>query len=324
MGTITAATAIIHFVGLCVFTTQTRPAWTDLTAKSVPSSAYAREAPTRPIQQTAVPYLVAVLPVVDTSSGIDSHKALIAFRQSQVVLANGWKPSLLRSDVPYDHDHLLFVELTKDQVSFVATGVNGPSLAGFPLTLPSLKKLYTKPGLTPNMNADYTQAASYVQAAAVFDLPVGSLNACMAGQNNTRFDTLLKLNTDCFLLIVSGTKTLVLKALDNDDTVLVENLPWGYAAGDPKYAPSPTPHYHVYCDMVGVDGNTCTSTGFPKATDHGLASSTNSTAPITQCKYNAMNAPLERGRVTVGARGSKGPPPGTAAASFECSNTQWP
>ncbi|HYM60022.1 MAG TPA: hypothetical protein VEZ11_03925 [Thermoanaerobaculia bacterium] len=291
MATTTAASALIHFIGLCVFTAQPNaPALTAGT--NSPRAVFASDV--RTAAQTAPApdaRRIVILPRV-AHTNVEDHTALIAFRQSQLVFATGWKPAVLRRDKPaYNRDPLLYVPLHGERVRFVTNGFDGVTMMMRPLVLPSLKTLYN----IENLKQEYSPP-SFAAAAAVFDVPAAALSACAGGDGN-RFDTELKLQSDGVLIVTSGTKTIVVRLRPGDATVIVANVPLSLAQGrfDTNASVHTMPHYSVYCAMGGVDQTTCLSKSFPEAES------------LSACPDTGFD-----------------PENSARAASFECSNSQWP
>lgn len=296
MATTTAATAIIHFIGLCVFTTHTDgPAPNATAGANAPRAVFARSVQNASVSSPAPkPSRVVILPRV-SHTDVEDHTALIAFRRSQLLFATGWKPRTLRQDKPnYDRDPLLYVPLNGEQVRFVANGFNGRAIGNRPLALPSLKDLFN----ILNLKQEYSPP-SYSGAAAVFNVPAGTLSACSGGNGGLRFDTELVLHSEDILIVTSDTKTIVLKVRTGDATAIVANVPLSLAQGrfDANAKLHTIPHYSVYCAMGGVDETTCLSKSFPGP------------EKVSACPDTLMLAGAENT---------------TQAASFECSNSQWP
>ena len=186
------------------------------------------------------------------STHIEQHVALLVFREDIVVNDSQWKAKRIVSTFRNAEELAAYkyVELTGEHVTFVVDSPSNP-LAKLPADMPRLPTCGRSTGeLTSGFQWPYTQAA------AVVDIPEGTLSACHARKvANGRIDTTLRLNTTGTLTIVGAksgvVKTLVLNTTNNP-TIYLANVPPPRGKG---LAASHTAarHFLAYYRMIGKD-----------------------------------------------------------------------
>jgi hypothetical protein len=315
---------IIHFVGLCVLTTQpvgperAQSAATARTALAAPTQVVIvmPRVPEQPYDPTANPTRVAsvstrhrlgevVEPLPTTQIDVEPHTAMLLFEHWYPRTSSGWTISPLNDTYDY-------VRLNGEQISFIADGPN--ERARIPKSLGHLEG---------TLRDDY-RPPGYKAAAAVFNIPKGRIGVCISAAVSVhgRRDTQLLLNNSGTITIRSGSKSL---QLPGDAVLYAANVPMGYAAAHELhpgegYAAN---HLIAYCRMTGTFGD-CKMPRLDAEDCKRLTSG--DPDPCPSCLQNDM-------RVGHTARTRKGsaivktetlPPPPVELASFECSNTQWP
>jgi hypothetical protein len=310
MPTVTAGQALLHFVGLCVFTTQPistyQTANLPLARMAVPATSRSEvvvllpkvgsgtmphmpdmPATARTSASTRVRYVVPT-PVPQTPV-VEPHTALIAFRTRDlhVRASTGFAiEDLGRSGFSY-------VKLNGEHITFQANGSNQAISLG--KALPHIKDVW-------NANSDFIPGYKpplYSAAAAVLEIPAGTLNVCTGNtDSHSRIDTEVTLNNDGVLVIYAGpTKKIT---LDGNALVIIANVPLLYATG--QEAANNGPHYWAYCAMEAGTVNGCVA---PRST---------ATDPIHRCQDPTMRTADDQQEL----------PPQVMLVSFECSNTQFP
>jgi len=309
------AQAVIHFVGLMVFTTQFVAPDVSLlrTTDSVSVKSKSQVVAILPrVGRTVIPFhderakqMIARSAPTEApvpTEEVEPHAAWIIFEDWTLINQEGWNVRPLGNDPA--SNAFDYVELDRDQVSFVADRPNPPARvpAALPHTGGSLKAEYAPP--------------AYPAAAAVFNIPVGAITICRSNAVGVsgRVDTELRLNNSGTITITSGKKKLT---LDTNGVVYVVNVPPAYARSH-DLTHQARNHYLIYCRMVGTADNVC-SAGFLRMD-----------GPCLSCSENQQLPPppgggSKTGEVNTRARQKYVPPPTPVRlASFECSNTQYP
>jgi hypothetical protein len=348
----TPTQVLIHFVGLCLFTSQvpndcgnhvilpqviyTDPSsWIASDAASAPKPVVAstRQSNAKPAAAPAAqpavpgnapsdhPHVAAtqIGPAVHfgPSPHVEDHVAILAFPTASLApgsVVNWGTPIALPNTGTLAYS---YVKLDGDRVRFETNTNDNPIATLANVKLPPLQKLcgpnaLTSPFLPP-----------YEGAAAIFDLPVGTLNACMAGQ---RVDTEVSLSSNGFLVIsastIKMTKEIRLKPGPSGRVdLIVANIPKSCLTGacTPKLttAIDGVSHAHEYYAMVGANSAACSSVGA------WISDPVNARLiPQSAC---VMSVPAAAGGLGMEEHLSKNtPPPTTQVYNFECSNTQWP
>jgi len=293
-----ATQAIIHFIGIILFTTQsTMYRDQNFQTQRLQSQAQSQ---TQIYQRVAITSqrqpmfnngtkVVAILPRVPAS--VESHTALISFRACDYIASSGWNLMSL------GRDGILYVELNHDTVSFQTSAPNPAINLPATLPLPHLNDSLQSPH---NLQAGYTPATGYASAAGVVDMPVGVLSACginvQEGQP-PRIDTEVTLNTNGPLVIVSGSKKLTLKA---DAHFSIGNVPLGFAKFHQGDNMTMAGHYVAYCAMADGTVSICKP---PAITSVSTCMSDAASYKTTEVIVDPLPA---------------------HAMSFQCSNTQYP
>jgi hypothetical protein len=268
MHALLAAVTIVKFVGLCAFTDR------------LPNA----------------PGMHAVLPRIADGSGIEQHVAILAYHGK--ACAKAPCPGVTLRGVP----GYRYIPLDGGRVHFQVNGENPEPTAA---SLPPLPHLAT---CCPNMGklSGAFRGPSYEGAAAIVDIPAGTLTSCgaqIAGMDasHKRIDTTLSLQSTGKTIVVSivrndaETTTLTLRA---DAAIIIANLPKPWVAGHRlDYHMTGTPHYQAYYGMGSGDGSACNSLEncspiVPLCVDQAFLKTDGLIDPFT--------------------------------ASSECSNSQWP
>jgi hypothetical protein len=317
--------ALIHFVGLTVFTIQdpnTQFATVTINQRSTgakrfvaimprvanggvpPAPGTLRTASVQGVSNTVSPTRTQLDPAKATGTlqagggisantvqhHVEDHTALIAFRPADLQGVTGWNIQQLDSD-------FLYVQLTGEQISFVA---DDPT----PAAASALKLSHVGGELT----GGYT-GPSYPDAAAVFMIPNGTLRACTSitpGVSNSRVDTQLTLSNKGSLTLKSGTKSITFKG---DAAIVAANVPLDFAKTHAtNNDPNLLPHWEIYCEMTGRTG--CPILLSP---DPG----------ISDCQFDGTGVKLSHGGNNP-TTGAKLGPDIVMSTDFACSNTQWP
>jgi hypothetical protein len=331
-------TAIVHFVGICVFTTQIAGPYQTTTQMAHGTKAFRlRQFQSNPvtvimprvesdgvattsttIHQKTTLRLAAPAPAHGMAQSmehdVETHTAMLVYETSKYLASSGWTSTVLPNST------FEYIDLNNDQISFVANGAN--PVAEIPTLLGHI-------GGGGTMKAAYMPPA-YTGAAAVFTIPRGLLSVCIsqAGGVSGRRDTRLRLNNSGTLTITSGAKSLTLVG---DAEIYAVNVPKRYvqahATGGLVVESAGANHMMAYCRMTGTEQNcappvvkdqtacpVCDEnkmrTPYPVRVRPGearLAASVNLAAETTASAHipNTGEGPQEMN-------------------SFECSNTQWP
>jgi len=311
------AQAVIHFVGLVMFTTQLLgPNMTLRTTNAANVHTQSQVVAILPrVGRTAIPFpnqrakqaLTKSTPTESaTPEVVEPHVAWIIFQDWTLINQHGWNVKPLSKD-PAAANVFDYVELNGDQVSFVVDRPNPQA------TVPT-----ALPHTGGTLKAEYAPPAPSADAA-VFNIPVGDIKICQSQADGVagRVDTELRLNNSGTITIRSGTKTLT---LDTNGVVYVVNVPPAYAVWHDLNHTARN-HYLIYCRMVGKDDSACSAE---------FLHTTEQCGTECGCSENAQLPPPPDGDSHTGtrksaARGKYVPPPAPARlASFECSNTQYP
>ena len=329
--TLDAASQIaIHFVGLIVFTTQ-------LESTVIPAQGL------HPALD--IPLLVAIVPNVTIPHGmarerkakrvafsktrpsrqshssdpVQSHTALIAFRTADRRAVNGWLPIPIgRTDSSGAGPEWQYIVLSGERIRFQANGTN-PRIQSLGDQVPHLiDQLQLSANSNYNLKPEYM--SPYTGAAAVIDLPVGTLTTCASqviGVQN-RIDTQILVNHTGDLVITGETAAGPVKSLTLGEgaQIVFANVPLEYVE---TASGMDAGHYVVYCQMV--NGNaTLTRCMEPKLRGSATAGTTSCIDDVLR-KINLGNRGRRAHHATAVARG---PLPTAMLMNIECSNTQWP
>jgi hypothetical protein len=310
--------AIIHFIGLAVFSREFGPKPGPLQAilPRVPAVA----TPRQPVPQHNLAH-VAVETEVHRAGSVEPHTAILAFPAGAYVVDHGWKPNELEIDGAY-----WYVRLNGEQITFSDSAparvierrgaptstqpvsqadIGLPHLRGCFKNVADLKPAYRGPG--------------FAGAVAVFTFPdgVATAQACSANSTNTavqpsRIDTQVSMPVRGNLIITAGKgaskKDIVVRG---DTKVIVGNLPTTWLEGDMTEHAS-APHYEVYYAMGA------TNTG--SAGDFACALNQHT---ITPCPGAPTPTIMPQSGSNAQTQIPHWPDP-NAHVNYQCSNTQWP
>lgn len=299
---------IVFFVGLTVF------------SSSIPNDCGVKAIVPRVDQhvtQQARPKLIASQTFPETYSlateDVESHQAVIVFKYASLQRrASSWGPIDFMPRKNKDAPLYGYVTLDGDRVRFITNASNVKAEIPPDLALPRLRD-YVCPANMQKLRAEFLPP--YNGAAAVFDLPEGTLQPCLSSMGaNQRIDVKLPLNVDGNFVISASTmkekKELVL-APDPDTgklEVMIANVPTHYLR--PKLTSSLAvdglPHVHAYYAMAGEQNGQCEKTLLDWFNDKKPA--------IPRCTLSVLG--FNAGRSVIDDN--------TVMSSFECSNTQWP
>lgn len=324
---------VIHFIGLVLFSTQVsndpglHAILPTITHDFNPSSIL-----NPPTQVAAAPSSSASPSAAPASfaTHIEPHVALLVFREDIVVNDSQWYASPIVSRFPEATElaSYKYVQLTGEHVTFIVNAPNNLA-AGLPANMPRLPTCGTTGELTSSYQWPYSQAA------AVVDIPEGTLSVCKKAELAGRIDTRLMLNTTGTLTVVatkSGiVKTLVLNTTNNP-TIYLANVPPPRGEG---LAPAGvrSGHYLAYYRMIGKETSTCAGPPRPDACaptmpDCGMTPGFPIIAPATtvaigrfvqlRCNIRALFQRAGTGGTHQPIRDSM------PSVNAECSNTQWP
>ncbi|MFL6244730.1 MAG: hypothetical protein ACJ74H_01805 [Thermoanaerobaculia bacterium] len=260
---------------------------------------------------------------------VEDHIAVLIFETSAYVSNVNWPIKNLPAVV--GKPQYSYAPLDRDRVRFLTSGATNPQATLANMPLPHLPQICSA---TTKLRRDYLPP--YAGAAAVFDIPEGSLQACLSTAQHApygqRIDTKIQLKTSGDFVISASTmkqaKELRLKAASNGQlNVAVANVPVGFVNGN--YAPKPAnaidgvPHVHAYYAMGDADASSCTQT---------LTDWYNNTHPnVPPCSIPSSFEGLGKMAATRNQRSDINlavlPPvlgEKSVIYNFECSNTQWP
>lgn len=318
-----ATQAVIHFIGLVLFTTQVE---NDPGLHAIlPAIRHPFDTP--PIASAPPPGVSAGVASHTLGRHIETHAALLIFRRDIIENDSHWKTS--RFPPTAGLAQYRYVQLTGEHITFIADAPSYVS-AELPPDMPRLS-CATPAELTSGYQRPYSEAA------AVVDIPEGTMSVCEAkGVAPGRIDTRLTLNTTGTLTVLavkSGVvKTLVLDT-SNNPTIYLANVP-SPRLNDTPTAPNGQPHFLAYYGMIGKDQpSKCLvrPTSPVNVPDCDQKPVFKTIPPAT----NSIPTLFVRVRRQLRAIFFQPSAPGTptehfpddrikAMANAECSNTQWP
>jgi hypothetical protein len=240
---------------------------------------------------------------VNFAPNIESHITLLIFHEDLVADDSQWPTSTIISRFPHAETltSYKYVKLTGEHITFIAGAPNDSPVA-LPENLPHLSLSCPTTGLTSGYQWPYSKAA------AVVDIPEGTLSTCYSSVAPGRIDTKLTLNTTGTLTVVAeksgAVKTLVLNTLNNR-TIYLVNVPPPRVKGSAE-AESGSSHFYAYYSMIGKD---LTSTCI-----HSPSASANMRVVGCDPVFFAPGSTDSDDREV----------PPMFSANAECSNTQWP
>ena len=234
--------------------------------------------------------------------GVENHVAVLLFRKRDVIgTAGTWKRTgELRSDWQ-------FVQLDGEQVQFLTNGVN--DAPAVPASLPRIEggDCLVQAEATTGFK-DAFQAPDYAGAAAVIDIPLGTLAVCGKKSAHSdsviRVDTTLAMKNEGVLVIAArrasdGTAKTI--TLHGGALVYVANVPPRYVfegTYDPMTSDS---HWEAYHEMI--------DTPCPSRPQMPPVAEACDLSGLSEAWRIAQNDPPTLVLMMVGS---------------ECSNTQWP
>lgn len=318
-----ATQVVIHFIGLVLFSTHvTNDPGLHAILPAIHFEPPTHGNPTQPVtaasSSSASPGVAHASPAAPSSSAspgaahasvstnIEPHVALLIFHEDVVANDSQWQASTIVSRFPQAATlaSWKYVKLTGEHITFIVDSPSNPR-AKLPPNMPRLPRL---PGATPTgLTSGYQWP--YSKAAAVVDIPEGTLSACHATTIAAgRIDTRLTLNATGTLTIVAAksgvVKTLVLNTSTNP-TIYLVNVPPPRVKGTDA-ATAGDSHFRAYCSMIGKDQTgTCSRPSVAANAE-----------PVLGCEP-VFFAPGS----TTGGFLEVGP---IFSANAECSNTQWP
>jgi hypothetical protein len=330
-------TAVIFFVGLTVFTNSIQNDCgvkailprvvynSPFTGTPIPHRLHSSARPQQLIAQAGGRGRFGGLLVLEEVQHVEDHEAVLVFPTASYHPSSNWgAPEVVKrngTNTTYS-----FVRLDGDYVRFISNSAIIPTCNQPPTTLPASVKLpplrnAVCPAKMQSLRSEYLPP--YTGAAAVFDLPQGTLESCLStpSANKRRLDTKLTLTSPGPYFVVSAStmktrKELRLKANSAGFVeLMVTNLPKRYLAGDTTElstsAMNGLKHDNAYYAMGATANGSCNTS--LEGWFNSLA--TNQVPP--NCQLNGLGLKLMAG--APGQILDK-----VAAASFECSNTQWP
>jgi len=276
---------------------------------------------------------VIAAPLHDTAH-VENHAAVLIFPTTSVVSNVGFPAaqglpkttttSLTRTTYTNTTPLFSYIPLDGDRVRFVTSPQN-PPIDMSQAVLPQLRDQIC-PAKMQTLSPDFRPP--YRGAAAVFDLPEGTLRSCFSTTKaqKQRLDTRLALTTTGDLIVSASTmkttKELRLKASPSGRIeLLIANVPERFLTGDyaeqSSNALENVSHVNAYYAMGNASGGNCNMT----LTDWYNQYSGNTN--ILQCDMSPFEgAGKTQGSTTTAA--NKQIDGTVQGANFECSNTQWP
>jgi len=230
-------TAIIHFIGIVLFSAQI---------------------PDDPGVHAIIPRIGSTTTAVSFISNVEEHTAAIIYRQEDLLeKSTAWKT------ITAPNRDWEYVVLDGERVQFVTDDGNSDPVSPPPL-LPRIGQgSCLSLSVAPTLTADFLPATSYRGAAGVFDIPNGRIEACDGG--GARSDTRVLMQTRNMLIITAKKAGQRAKSitLDEDAVVFVVNVPPDFLTANPHPHHNPgAPHFSAYNAMLG---GTCSARPEPFA-----------------------------------------------------------
>lgn len=267
------------------------------------------------------------------SANIEPHMALLIFPSGiRDQTKSDWMAAPLPSVIPALAGYE-YVPLEGEHITFIADAP-GNGAAQMPANMPKLPRA-NRGALKPEYQWPYARAA------AVVDIPEGTLEMCKPPETvaSGRIDTQLILQTTGKLTIVAvkagAVKTLVIDT-SRSPRIYVANVP------PPRLQGAPTtvsdlhlrdPHHYAYFRMIGEN---------PPSGKRGIPVVETGAPPVCACRQepafhvtgpgsgsDPTNPASTERRLMASRQEIKEPPQppsllGVVVANAECSNTQWP
>ena len=235
---------------------------------------------------------------INPAPGVEDHAAVIIYRtEDRLSRAGNWKKDgTLKNGWE-------FVELDGEQLQFLSNGVNDVPV--IPADLPRAFVSANGCLKPPSLNNAF-RGPLYKGAAAVVDIPYGTLDVCATNNRSVteRVDTNLLLKNEGVLVIAAKNwaephaKTI---ALDGDAVVYVANVPPYYLFTGVEQPNPGEPHWEAYNAMLESPCG-----GRPEG------------PMVKECAFLS--------RISESYRKARAYPPsdGIQLINSECSNSQWP
>jgi hypothetical protein len=222
---------------------------------------------------------------------VEHHEAFLIFQEQDLLDVNGWEVKRLES-------HYLAIPLHGEHLTFVSDAPNPPVNATLPL------RHLTDPMNPTPLRPEYMPPA-YSDAAAVFEMPNGTLKVCSKDPKaGARIDVEATLKNNGTFTIRAGNKSLTVAG---SAIVVAAHAPFEYVNNHEVHATG-MPHNIVYCRML-VSGNCSTA----------IRSLTIDSAGPGPCKDPSIFITGTERRIVPPV-----PPDINQLADFACSTTQWP
>jgi hypothetical protein len=327
---------VIHFIGICLFSTQppNQPGVHVILPRIVAQGANHNEqvasmnfqkvrTVTNPSANAARRPGVGV-PVPATMPDVETHIAFIAFPTNSVMSEIGWHAVPLPQANP---EGLSYIELHGEHVRFhTLNGLNDPVPSGITLPLPKVKNSCN----ATNLGQAFQPNTGYTGAAGVVEIVDGTLSACSAKVTSTStgqtvvFDRAdaeltMKYNGAIVIRTSDGAKVLVLSGAR---PIYVANVPVPWPATF-SHSSNSLPHYLAYYRMTNnPNPSSCLALGGP-------------VAPIPDCPvepgmihvfndHDPQHATSAAQNQTLQTAAKNGGGIQTMTSNSECSNSQFP
>jgi len=229
---------------------------------------------------------------------IEPHQAFLIFKDQDLQDVKGWEVMRLE-------DGYLAIPLHGEHLTLAGNSSNPPVTGNVNLGH------ITDPANPIPLRPEYRPPA-YSDAAAVFEMPTGTLRTCAKtpGDPNTRIDVELDLTNDGSFTFRSGDKTLTVRG---DAIVVAANAPFAYLKDPKTYHNEMVAHNEAYCRML--------TSGQCWAGVHSLTRiNLSSTGDGSGCKDQSGF----RTNSNQSSRLPAVPPQINEIMNSECSNSRWP
>ena len=326
-----ATQVFIHFIGIVLFSTQvSNDPGLHAILPAIPPPALAP-----PILQhghhpavamaALEPSPVAAVPAAPLT--VERHVAWLIFHKDVVANDSQWKTTKVVKTYPQATKLAAYryVELTGEHIEFMGDTSNNP-----PALIPRNMPQFSCPTI---FGLERGYQWPYSSAAAVVDIPEGTLSTCRTGLG--RIDSRLRLNTTGTLTIVAAKSGVVKKLIlwtTHNPTIYLTNIPPSQLKGVAAAGTSAA-HFQAYFEMIDRIGfSSCSGAPLvpqgapPVPACHPLLIPPISPAPpVADVRFARM-----LGRVRALFRPAPVAPNDIDvnvvfhAVNAECSNTQWP
>ena len=249
---------------------------------------------------------------------VEDHAAILAFKTADRDPSSNWGPvnELKNTGKMYS-----YIRLNGERVQFDLGYSAAPG--AFPSGGVRLPKLPDLCNATQRLKAAYLPPF-YSGVAALFDIPAGGVNACLASSQN-RVDSEITLLANADLVVYTGSgrarRQLRLKPTTGRIELIVGNVPVsclnGQCVPPPAAAMNGITHEHAYFDMGAGDTSTCGTS----IRDWFYS------RPPAQRPGNCVMGTIPDAAGGNGMLEVEAPDGGvhkSVVYNFECSNSQWP